>query len=98
MTGVRFAKQNRIIHLQVQEGKLLSYGKINQTSLRWIPVPRFKILDKGIVDGIDYHTLSYERREFDFDDLSAPADHIVVSQKFFFVIFVLEYSNECTKI
>lgn len=89
MTGVRFVRYNRIIHLQIQEGKLLSYGKINQTSLRWIPVPRFKISDKGIVDGIDYHTLSFERREFDFDDLSAPADHIVVSKRLFLLLLSL---------
>lgn len=79
VTGLRFVKMNRIIHLQIQEGKLLSFGKIDQVSLRWVPVPRFNILDKGIVDGVDYHTLSYERREFDFDDLLAPVDHVVVS-------------------
>lgn len=79
VTGLRFVKQNRIIHLQVQEGKLMSFGKIDQASLRWIPVPKFNILDKGVIDGVDYHTMSFERREFDFDDLVVPSDHIVVS-------------------
>lgn len=57
----------------------MSFGKIDQASLRWIPVPKFNILDKGVVDGVDYHTMSFERREFDFDDLVVPSDHIVVS-------------------
>lgn len=68
-----------MIHLQIQQGQLQSFGKINKTSLQWIPVPRFEILDKGVVDGTDYHTLSNERREIDLDDVFAPVDHIVVS-------------------
>lgn len=78
MTGVRFAKYNRVVHLQIQESQLLRYGKVNSSSTRWVPVQPFTILDKGIKDGIDYHTLTFDRRELDFDNLLAPIGHVVV--------------------
>lgn len=87
MTGIRFYKQNRIIHLQIQEGQLLERGKINATSTRWVPVEDYTIYDKGIRDGRDYHTLAWDRREVDLDDLNAPLGHVVVSKfNFYFMI------------
>lgn len=79
VTGLRFYKQNRIIHLQIQEGQLLERGKINATTTRWVPVEDYTIYDKGIRDGRDYHTLAWDRREVDLDDLTAPVGHVVVS-------------------
>lgn len=79
VTGLRFFKQNRIIHIQIQEGQLLERGKINASSVHWVPVEDYTILDKGVRDGRDYHTLAWDRREVDLDDLSAPAGHVVVS-------------------
>lgn len=79
VTGVRFYKQNRIIHMQIQEGKLMERGRVNSTTVRWVPVEDYSILDKGIRDGLDYHTLAWDRREVDLDDLTAPAGHVIVS-------------------
>lgn len=79
VTGIRFYKQNRIIHLQIQEGQLLERGRINSTTTRWVPVEDYTIQDKGIRDGRDYHTLAWDRREVDLDDLTAPVGHVVVS-------------------
>lgn len=76
---MRFYKQNRIIHLQIQEGQLLERGRINSTTVQWVPVEDYTILDKGVRDGRDYHTLAWDRREVDLDDLTAPAGHVVVS-------------------
>lgn len=78
MTGLRFVKQNRMIHLQVQESQLMQFGKVNSSTTHWVPVSQFKMLDKGIKDGIDYHTLTFEKRQIDFDDLSAPIGHVIV--------------------
>lgn len=78
VTGVRFVKHNRIIHLQVQESQLLKYGDVNSSATRWVPISQFTILDRGIKDGIDYHTLSFDRREIDLDDITAPVGHVVV--------------------
>jgi hypothetical protein len=78
VTGVRFFKKNRIIHLQIQEGQLIERGRINASTLRWVPVEEYTITDKGIRDGRDYHTLAWDRREVDLDDLEAPIGHVVV--------------------
>ncbi|CRK92910.1 CLUMA_CG006339, isoform A [Clunio marinus] len=82
VTGIRFFKQNRIIHLQIQEGQLIERGKINRTTVRWVPVDDYTIYDKGIRDGRDYHTLAWDRREVDLDDLTAPVGHVVTGVKF----------------
>lgn len=79
MTGLRFYKQNRIIHLQIQEGQLMERGRVNTTNTRWVPVDDYTILDKGVRDGRDFHTLAWDRREVDLDDLTAPSGHVVVS-------------------
>ncbi|KAK9746501.1 protein of unknown function (DUF4803) [Popillia japonica] len=54
VTGIRFAKKNRMIHLQVQQGEILPQGVINVTSLEWVPVNKFKISDRFIHDQQDY--------------------------------------------
>lgn len=77
---MRFVKQNRIIHIQLQEGQLLERGRINASSVRWIPVEDYSIYDKGIREGFDYHTLAWDRRDIDLDDLTAYAKHVVVSK------------------
>lgn len=79
MTGLRFIKQKRIIHLQIKEARLLKYGQVSEVSTRWVPISQFGFLDKGIRDGIDYHTLEFERRQVDLDDLTAPVGHVVVN-------------------
>lgn len=55
-------------------------GRINASSVHWIPLEDYTIIDKGIRDGRDYHTLAWDRREVDLDDLGAPVDHVVVSE------------------
>lgn len=78
VTGLRFVKHNRVIHLQVKQGLLLKYGKIDGATTHWVPIAQFSIFDKGIRDGIDYHTLEFDRRQIDLDDLIAPVSHVVV--------------------
>ncbi|XP_044005098.1 uncharacterized protein LOC122850133 [Aphidius gifuensis] len=41
-TGARLVAQDRMIHIQLREAKLLPLGKINVTSERWVPLPKFK--------------------------------------------------------
>lgn len=91
VTGMRFVKQNRIIHIQLQEGQLLERGKINASTVRWIPVDDYTIFDKGIREGVDYHTLAWDRRDIDLDDLDAYTKHVVVGFKipFFLKLFKL---------
>lgn len=79
VTGLRFVKETRIIHIQIRESRLLSYGKVDEATTHWVPVSKFSILDKGIKDGIDYHMLEFDQREVDLDDVTAPMGHVVVS-------------------
>ncbi|XP_004527139.1 uncharacterized protein LOC101457975 isoform X2 [Ceratitis capitata] len=78
VTGLRFVKHNRIFHLQIQEGKLLPRGNINRTSLTWKPVENYQIFDRDVRNGRDYHTLSYESRSMDLDDIYTDDNSFVV--------------------
>ncbi|XP_030567504.1 uncharacterized protein LOC115767384 isoform X1 [Drosophila novamexicana] len=78
ITGLRFLKKNRIFHLQIQEGQLLPRGAINESTLSWKPVDEYKIFDRNVAKGIDYHTLSYESRSIDLDDIMKTDDNTFV--------------------
>ncbi|XP_017870065.1 PREDICTED: uncharacterized protein LOC108618522 isoform X2 [Drosophila arizonae] len=78
VTGLRFVKRNRVFHLQIQEGQLLPRGAINESTLSWKPVDEYKIYDRNVAKGIDYHTLSYESRSIDLDDIMKTDDYSFV--------------------
>ncbi|XP_019876374.1 uncharacterized protein LOC109604287 isoform X1 [Aethina tumida] len=82
VTGLRFIKVNRVFHMQIQEGVLKPYGKIDEDTIRWVPVSAYKITDKNVHNGIDYHQMSWEKRAVDLDDLVADKNHIVTGVKF----------------
>lgn len=77
VTGMRFRMFNGIMHLQIQEGKMLESGAIDATTVRWVPVDEFKRDDKGVENGVDYHTLTWEDRKFAMDDLQEHENHVV---------------------
>ncbi|XP_015041040.1 uncharacterized protein orion isoform X2 [Drosophila pseudoobscura] len=79
VTGLRFVKKNRIFHLQIQEGELLPRGGINHTTLSWKPVENYNIFDRDVKKGTDYHTLSYESRSVDLDDVNTDDNSFVVT-------------------
>lgn len=81
VTGLRIIKRNQIIHLQIQEGKLLPFGYIDIPTVRWVPVDNFKISDNGAIDGRDYHTLKYEDRTIALDELRSLKDEEVLTGK-----------------
>ena len=85
VTGVRFVKINRIVHIQIQEGKALPRGTVNATTLRWRPVTPLEIpknREELIEDGPGYATLRYEERALDLDDLVAPNGHVITGLRF----------------
>lgn len=82
VTGLRFVKHNRILHLQIQEGKLMPRGNIAVESVRWVPVANYSLLDRKIYRGQDYHVLTWEKRAMDLDDLVADAGHVVTGVRF----------------
>lgn len=66
---------NGVVHVQIQEGTLSTYGHIKETAPAWLPVDNFKT--KDTVEGKDYMKMSYYKRAIDLDDLKAPAEHVI---------------------
>ncbi|XP_043660843.1 uncharacterized protein LOC122625054 isoform X1 [Drosophila teissieri] len=79
VTGLRFVKQNRIFHLQIQEGELLPRGTVNQSTLEWKPVEKYNVFDRHVKNGVDYHKLSYEKRTIDLDDVDTEDNSFVIT-------------------
>ncbi|XP_054008089.1 uncharacterized protein LOC128892046 isoform X1 [Hylaeus anthracinus] len=82
ITGIAFKKVNQVIHIEIQEGELLPRGNINKTTVSWKPIEAFNILDKNVKNGIDYHTLAWEERGLDLDDLVPAQDHLLTGVRF----------------
>lgn len=79
VTGARFVKNQRVFHLQLQQGVLLPGGLINQSSLEWIPLDTYDVNHVDIRNGYDYHELSYDSRSLDLDLITAANDSFVVT-------------------
>uniref|UniRef100_A0A1B6C7S2 Uncharacterized protein n=1 Tax=Clastoptera arizonana TaxID=38151 RepID=A0A1B6C7S2_9HEMI len=82
VVGIRFVKNNGIIHLQIQEGDMLPFASVNDSSIQWKPVDDYTIKNEGVKEGVDYLMLSYKNRAIDFDDLKAPEGYVVTGVKF----------------
>lgn len=80
VTGIRFIKKNRIIHLQIQEGELLPLGGINETTVKWKPIDPYTINDEDVTVGKDFHMLTWESRSLDLDDLTVPERSIITGK------------------
>ncbi|EDW78356.2 uncharacterized protein Dwil_GK16218 [Drosophila willistoni] len=79
VTGLRFVKLNRIFHLQIQEAELLPRGAVNESTLEWRKIDSYNIFDRDVKKGVDYHTLSYESRSIDLDDIYTDDNSYVVT-------------------
>lgn len=82
VTGVRFLKENQIVHIQIKEGVLGERGKIDAKTVAWKKIDNYTIFDANVKSGIDYHTIMWEKRAIDLDDLDAPGDHLLTGLKF----------------
>ena len=70
---------NKVIHLQIQEGELLPRGEILEESV-WKDADNFTVMDRNVKNGRDYHSLDWENRALDLDDLVAPESHLVTGK------------------
>lgn len=75
VTGVRLVKFGRVFHLQISEGTLGERGAVKSGS--WVPIQKFDPSDPGVREGVDYHTLTYEKRAIDLDELDSPIGHVL---------------------
>ncbi|KAL1401434.1 hypothetical protein pipiens_006596 [Culex pipiens pipiens] len=82
VTGMRFVKKNRIIHLIVQQGRLLPRGQIDNGTLEWVEPHNYNLLSTNVRVGRDYHTLNRNNRSLDLDDLYVPQGYVVTGVRF----------------
>lgn len=85
VTGIRFLKKGRIIHIFISERKLERFGKIesnNSSETTWLSDYNFVIEDSGVEDGKDYHRLTWNVRDIDLDTIRAPKDEVVTGARF----------------
>lgn len=45
--------------------------------MQWVPVEDYKTTDQKVYNGQDYHTLTWEKRAIDLDDLIADDGYVV---------------------
>jgi len=67
------------MHLQIQEGKLLPYGYIDNATVRWVPVDDYNITDSRVYNDKDYYTMTYESRQMALDDLELTQNNAIVT-------------------
>jgi len=90
VTGVRFIKVKQMFHLQVEEGKLGTRGSINESTRHWVPVPgpEFSFRNTSLKNGVDYHSLTYDKRSIDLDSVIAPKEMVITGKLIFLCMFL----------
>lgn len=86
MTGVRFLKKGRIIHLIVSERKIGPFGKIEKNDdsndTTWVGDFSYVKQDTNVAEGYDYHNLTWSSRGIDLDIIRAPQGEVVTGVRF----------------
>ena len=82
MTGVRFKKIGRVIHLEVEQARALAEGSVDEVSRVWLEAKEINVSDDSAAKNTDYMAMSYEQRAVDLDRLEAPPGHVVTGVKF----------------
>lgn len=82
VTGVKFTKQQRVIHIKIQQGQALPQGQVNISSIHWVDVEPINFISTAYQEGTHFKKLSYEDRNIDLDQLTAPIEHVVTGVKF----------------
>lgn len=84
VTGIRFLKKGRIIHIFVSERKIERFGKIEVTNSNdtYISDYNFVIEDSGVEEGKDYHKLTWHHRIIELDTIIAPPNEVVTGARF----------------
>lgn len=84
VTGIRFFKKNRIIHIFIKERTLGPRGTIllgeDTDELR--SDYNFVIEDAGVREGVDYHELTWKNHAIEIDTIRADKDEVVTGARF----------------
>ncbi|XP_057333732.1 uncharacterized protein LOC130672935 [Microplitis mediator] len=101
VTNVRFQKKDNMLHVQIQEGKLLPEGRVNRSTLQWVklddleyrkntPEGSFVKLTKDdevpLVLNTDYAFLNNDYRTVWLDDITVNKDYVVTGVRFNYII------------
>lgn len=79
---MRFAKENHIFHIQIQEGQLLKNGNINQSTVHWKTVDNFTVYDKLVLRNRDYHNVTWFSRSVNLDSIDSPLNNVLTGLRF----------------
>ncbi|XP_015112371.1 uncharacterized protein LOC107038021 [Diachasma alloeum] len=97
VTGVRVVQKEKMILIQVREGKLQPQGTILKGSDRWVPLPEFQYAQLGSaggyylmrgakkalqVQGRDFEFFKGDKKTVNLDDVSGPPGHVVIGVRF----------------
>lgn len=90
-------KEKGIFTWGIHQSELLSNGRVNLTKPwnAFTEVEKFK--PDELVDGIDYHTLSYQNRSINIDSIVAPHGTLVTGLRFKMMEGVLNIEIRATK-
>ncbi|KAH9634564.1 hypothetical protein HF086_006189 [Spodoptera exigua] len=80
VTGMRLVKLGKVFHIQIYQGKLVERGFVE--SSEEVLAQAFDPEHAGVLEGVDYHTLTYERRAIDLDELDSPSGHVLTGARF----------------
>ena len=70
------------MHIEIQQGTLLPGGKIDENSVYWKGADDYTLSDKNVKPGVDYHTIKWEQRGINLDDVKAPSESLITGLKF----------------
>lgn len=92
VTGVSIVKRNRMFQFIIAESTLLPYGNLNTTithengesnaNNRYLGHQEFSIDSPEVQNGVDFHTLTYQKRSINLDSVHAPAGKLVTGVRF----------------
>ncbi|XP_066151759.1 uncharacterized protein [Euwallacea fornicatus] len=79
VTGLKFMKTNRVIHLQIQQGQLQPDGCINQSSVAWQYPDNFTIITKKMTNIEDLFLLTDMSRTIAVDEIDSGDDRYILT-------------------
>lgn len=82
VTGVRFVKKNRVIHLEIEQATALPEGNVDDQTRQWIEATEIDVNNRTHQELGLFKTMKYEERALDLDDLKTPKGYVVTGVRF----------------
>ncbi|KAG4074552.1 hypothetical protein HA402_005617 [Bradysia odoriphaga] len=83
ISGISIVKRNGIFSFTISQSKLVSRGRVERLNPGVnVIFSDFSRSDAGIVEGVDYHTLSWQNRSVNLDTIILPRGSVVTGVRF----------------